>query len=172
MTTAVRVARAAIGLGGNVGDVAQAFRFAIERLGDEPGIANIAMSPLYATAPWGGIEQDRFLNAVAAFDATLPPRELMELLLVVEREAGRDRSRETRWGPRRLDLDLLLCGDAVIAGDGLQLPHPRLHERAFALVPLLDVWPDATIPGIGPARQALAALDPADVAAVIAGRVG
>lgn len=172
MIPAVRMARAAIGLGGNVGDVAQAFRFAIERLGDVPGVANIGMSPLYATAPWGGIEQDRFLNAVAVFDTTLLPRELMELLLEIEREAGRDRSRETRWGPRRLDLDLLLCGDAVVDDDGLQLPHPRLHERAFALVPLLDVWMDAAIPGIGPVRQALAALDPADVAAVIAGRVG
>lgn len=172
MTAAVRMARAAIGLGGNVGDVAQAFRFAIERLGDEPGIANIVLSPVYATAPWGGIEQDRFLNAVAVFDTMLPPHELMDLLLQVEREAGRDRSRETRWGPRRLDLDLLLHDDAVIVADGLQLPHPRLRDRAFALVPLLDAWPDAAIPGIGPARQALDALDPADVAAVIAGRVG
>lgn len=172
MTVEVRMARAAIGLGGNVGDVAQAFRFAIRRLGAAPGIVGIAMSPLYATAPWGGIEQDRFLNAVAVFDTTLSPRELMCLLLQVEREAGRDRSRETRWGPRRLDLDLLLHGDAVVAADGLQLPHPRLHERAFALVPLLDAWPDAGIPGIGPARQALDALDAADVTAVIAGRVG
>ncbi len=166
------VARAAIGLGGNVGDVPRAFRFAIERLGGESGIVNIAMSPLYATAPWGGIEQDRFLNAVAVFDTTLSPQELMELLLHVERAAGRDRNRETRWGPRRLDLDLLLHGDAVIDEAGLQLPHPRLHERAFALVPLLDAWPDAMISGIGPARRALDALDPADVAAVIAGRVG
>lgn len=172
MTATVRMARAAIGLGGNVGDVAQAFRFAIDRLGNEPGIANIVLSPLYATAPWGGIEQDRFLNAVAVFDTTLPPGELMALLLAVEREAGRDRSHETRWGPRRLDLDLLLHGDAVVACEGLQLPHPRLHERAFALVPLLDAWPDAAIPGVGLARQALDGLDPADVAAVIAGRVG
>ncbi len=172
MTAAVRPARAAIGLGGNVGDVPQAFRVAIERLGAEPGIANIVVSPLYATAPWGGIEQDRFLNAVAVLDTTLSPHALMELLLKIEREAGRDRRRETRWGPRRLDLDLLLHGDAVIAADGLQLPHPRLHERAFALVPLLDAWPDAAIPGIGPARQVLDALDPADIAAIIAGRVG
>lgn len=164
--------RAAIGLGGNVGDVPQAFRLAIGRLREESGIANIALSPLYATAPWGGIEQDRFLNAVAVFDTTLAPQELMQLLLQVERAAGRDRDRETRWGPRRLDLDLLLHGDAAIAGDGLQLPHPRLHERAFALVPLLDAWPDAVIPGIGRARRALDALDPVDVADVIAGRVG
>lgn len=164
--------RAAIGLGGNVGDVPQAFRFAIERLRGEPGIADVALSPLYATAPWGGIEQDRFLNAVAVFDSALSPQALMQLLLRIEREAGRDRDNETRWGPRRLDLDLLLHGDAVIDVDGLQLPHPRLHERAFALVPLLDAWPEAMIPGIGPARQALAALDPVAVADVIAGRVG
>ncbi|MBW8822744.1 MAG: 2-amino-4-hydroxy-6-hydroxymethyldihydropteridine diphosphokinase [Xanthomonadales bacterium] len=168
----IAAVRAAIGLGGNVGDVAQAFRFALERLGEAPGVAGIALSPLYATAPWGGIEQDRFLNAVAAFDTTLSPHELMQLLLRIEREAGRDRDRETRWGPRRLDLDLLLHGDTVTASNGLQLPHPRLHERAFALAPLLDAWPDAVIPGIGPAWRALDALDPADVADVIAGRVG
>lgn len=172
MTDTVRVARAAIGLGGNVGDVPPAFHFAIERLDGTPGIADIVLSSMYATAPWGGIEQDRFLNAVAVFDATLSPRELMDLLLRIEREAGRDRDRETRWGPRRLDLDLLLHGDAVVDVNGLQLPHPRLHERAFALVPLLDVWPDAAIPGLGSARQALDALDPTDVAAVISGRVG
>ena len=172
MIDAACAARAAIGLGGNVGDVPQAFRFAIERLRGAPGIANVALSPLYATAPWGGIEQDRFLNAVAVFDTVLSPQELMQLLLRIEREAGRDRGNEMRWGPRRLDLDLLLHGDTVVDAEGLQLPHPRLHERAFALVPLLDTWPQAMIPGIGPARQALDALDPAAVADVIAGRVG
>ena len=126
----------------------------------ESGISAIRLSPIYATAPWGVIEQDRFLNAVAVFDTTLPPRALMDLLLQVEREAGRDRGRESRWGPRRLDLDLLLHGDHVVDEDGLQLPHPRLAERAFALVPLLDAWPDAVIPGVGPARSALDALDP------------
>ncbi len=172
MNDTVRATRAAVGLGGNVGDVALAFRFAVDQLQAEPGIAGIGLSPTYATAPWGVIEQDRFLNAVAVFDTTIPPRELMALLLRIERDAGRDRANESRWGPRRLDLDLLLHGDSVIDEDGLQLPHPRLAERAFALVPLLDAWPDAVIPGIGPARRALDALDPQAVAGVIAGRVG
>lgn len=172
MSAAARATRAAIGLGGNVGDVAQAFRFAVARLGEDPAIAGLALSPLYATAPWGGIEQAPFLNAVAVFETTLPPQELMRLLLRIERDAGRDRGRETRWGPRRLDLDLLLHGDAVVDVAGLQLPHPRLAERAFALVPLLDVWPDAVVPGIGSARRALERLPREDVAAIIAGRVG
>ncbi|PNS07976.1 2-amino-4-hydroxy-6-hydroxymethyldihydropteridine diphosphokinase [Solilutibacter silvestris] len=164
--------RAAIGLGGNVGDVEAAFRFALERLSTDPHTTHATLSPLYATAPWGGIDQPRFLNAVAVIETTQPAQELMQQLLEIERAAGRDRANETRWGPRRLDLDLLLHGESVIDSDGLQLPHPRLAERAFALVPLLDVWPDAVIPGDGPARQALERLTQEDVAAVIAGRVG
>lgn len=172
MSIAVGAVRAAVGLGGNVGDVASAFAGARERLDAEAANAGIRVSPLYATAPWGGVEQERFLNAVAVFETTLSAPELMALLLRIERAAGRDRDREVRWGPRRLDLDLLLHGDHVLAADGLQLPHPRLAQRAFALVPLLDVWPDAVIPGIGTARQALERLPQADVAAVMAGRVG
>src|SRR5580765_7849587 len=143
MTAAVRAARVAIGLGGNVGDVEAAFRFALERLSADAHTTHAALSPLYATAPWGGIDQPRFLNAVAVIETTQSARELMKDLLEIERAAGRDRAHETRWGPRRLDLDLLLHGDAVIDTDGLSVPHPRLAERAFALVPLLDVWPDA-----------------------------
>ena len=172
MNDGARAVRAAIGLGGNVGDVAAAFRFAIARLEAEAGVSGIELSALYATAPWGVVEQDHFLNAVAVFDTTLSTRQLMVLLLRIERDAGRDRAHESRWGPRRLDLDLLLHGDGVIDEDDLQLPHPRLAERAFALVPLLDAWPDALIPGVGPARRALDALDPQAVAGVIAGRVG
>lgn len=164
--------RAAIGFGGNVGDVAQAFRFALDRLSADAHTTRAVLSPLYATEPWGGIDQPRFLNAVAVIETTRSPQALMQLLLEIERAAGRDRANETRWGPRRLDLDLLLHGDAVLVTDGLQLPHPRLAERAFALVPLLDAWPEAAIPGVGPARDALARLPRADVAAVIAGRVG
>lgn len=164
--------RAAIGLGGNVGDVALAFRFALERLSADPHTMNATLSPSYATEPWGGIDQPRFLNAVVVIETTHSPQALMQLLLEIERAAGRDRSNETRWGPRRLDLDLLLHGDAVVVTEGLHLPHPRLAERAFALVPLLDAWPGVEIPGVGPARQALVRLPREDVAAVIAGRVG
>jgi 2-amino-4-hydroxy-6-hydroxymethyldihydropteridine diphosphokinase len=90
-------------------------------------------------------------------DTTLSPRELLDGLLAIERGFGRDRAAEAgRWGPRVLDLDLLLHGDAVVHAPGLDVPHPHLHVRAFALVPLVEAWPDAVIPGLGPARDALA----------------
>ena len=88
---------------------------------------------------------------------------MLERLLAIEREFGRDRSREQRWGPRRLDLDLLLYGERVLDVPGLQLPHPRLHERAFALVPLLEVAPDAWIPGHGYARDAASGLERSNI---------
>ena len=85
--------------------------------------------------------------------------ELLEGLFAIERAYGRDRAREQRWGPRTLDLDLLMHGDAVIDIDGLTLPHPRMHERAFVLVPLVEIAPDLQVPGVGAARDALAALE-------------
>ena len=95
--------------------------------------------------------------------ASLAPRALLELLLAVEAEFGRHRVDGERWGPRTLDLDLLLHGDAVIDEPGLRVPHPHLHERAFALVPLLDVLPDARIPGYGAARDAVSVLEMSNI---------
>ena len=102
--------------------------------------------------------QPDFINAVAVLETALPARDLLDALLDIERACGRVRIDGERWGPRTLDLDVLLYGDAIIDEPGLRVPHPHLHERAFALLPLLDAWPDAVIPGIGPARECAAAM--------------
>jgi 2-amino-4-hydroxy-6-hydroxymethyldihydropteridine diphosphokinase len=157
-----------IGLGGNVGDVAAAMARALDALGALPDSALVATSRLYRTPAWGVTDQPDFINAVARLDTPLSPRALLEALLAIERDAGRTRLADgsDRWGPRTLDLDLLLYGDRVIDEPGLHVPHPRLHERAFALVPLVEIAADAVIPGVGPARDALAAMAPADIEAL------
>lgn len=150
------MSRAAIGLGANLGDAVATVHTAFEAIATIAGTRLVARSSLYRTPAWGGIEQPDFINAVALVETDLPARALLDALLAIERVHGRDRSRETRWGPRALDLDVLLFGDTVIDQPGLTVPHPRLHQRAFALLPLLEAWPDASIPGIGPARDCLA----------------
>lgn len=151
--------RAVVGLGSNLGDRAQRLRDAFAALARLPRTRLLETSVLYRTPAWGMTEQPDFLNAAAALDTLLPPRALLDALLSIEAAAGRERTSETRWGPRTLDLDLLLYGDSILDEPGLLVPHPRLHVRAFALVPLLDVAPDAMIPGHGRARDALAALE-------------
>lgn len=142
--------RAYVGLGGNVGDVAAALQAAFDALDALPGTQLAARSRLYRTPAWGRTTQPDFINAVAAIDTALSPQALLDALLAIERAHGRDRDAEDgRWGPRRLDLDLLLHGDAVLDQPGLQLPHPRLHERAFVLVPLAEVAPALVVPGLG-----------------------
>ena len=148
--------RARIGLGGNVGDSVATLRAALLDLDALPLTQLLRASKLYRTPAWGLVEQPDFVNAVALLDTTLGARELLDGLLGVERAFGRER--RGRWGPRVLDLDLLLYGDAIIDEPGLHVPHPHLHERAFALLPLLEIDPEARIPGRGPARDALAAL--------------
>lgn len=133
--------RAVIGIGGNVGDVAQAFREALGELDRAEGVRVVAASSLYRTAPVGGVEQDDFLNAAALLDVALGPVQLLQLLLAVE--SGHGRTREVHWGPRTLDLDLLWYEGVVLAAPGLIVPHPRLHERRFALQPLVEVAPFA-----------------------------
>lgn len=151
--------RAVVGLGGNLGDAAATIRAALPALDVLPDTRLIRGSRLYRTPPWGRRDQPDFVNAAALLETTLPPRALLDGLLSVERAFGRDRTAENgRWGPRTLDLDLLLYGDRVVDEPGLAVPHPCLHERAFALLPLVEVWPEAEIPGIGPARAALAAM--------------
>lgn len=149
---------AAIGLGANLGDAAATLRDAIAELARLPETGLLRASRLYRTPAWGRIEQPDFINAVALVDTGLPARDLLDALLAVERAFGRVRLDGERWGPRTLDLDLLLYGDATIDEPGLRVPHPHLHERAFALLPLLDAWPEAEIPGIGPARDRAAAM--------------
>lgn len=145
-----------LGLGGNLGDVPATLREAIDALAALPGVRLRAVSSFYRTPAWGMTAQPDFVNAVVALETTLEPAALLEAMLGIERRAGRDRGDDApRWGPRTLDLDLLLYGDQVLDLPGLQVPHPRLHERAFALLPLVEIAPEAVIPGIGPARARL-----------------
>lgn len=107
----------------------------------------VAVSSLWATAPIGGPPQDGYLNAVVVIDTVVGPRPLLEGCLRIEKAAGR--TRREKWGPRLLDLDLLLYGDATIDSPGLRVPHPRMTDRRFVLAPLAEVWPDAVVPGYG-----------------------
>ncbi len=142
------VPRAYIGLGSNLGDREQTIREALASL-DAAGVMVAAVSTLVDTEPVGVVDQPRFLNGVAAVDTELGPRELLDLLLDVERRFGRRRDGAVPHGPRTLDLDLLLYGDAEIDEPGLHVPHPRLHERAFVLAPLAEVAPGLEVPGKG-----------------------
>jgi 2-amino-4-hydroxy-6-hydroxymethyldihydropteridine diphosphokinase len=133
-------------------------RNALARLRAEPGIAVLAVSPFQDTEPVGYLEQPRFLNAAAALETALSAGELLERLLSIELGLGRTRE-GPRFGPRTIDLDLLLYGDEVIAEPGLTVPHPRLHERRFALEPLFALDPGLFIPGRGPVATLLAGLE-------------
>jgi 2-amino-4-hydroxy-6-hydroxymethyldihydropteridine diphosphokinase len=145
------VTRAYVGVGANLGDREATIRAA---LGALPGV--VGVSELRETEPVGVVDQPPFLNGAVALETELGPRQLLETLLVVERELGRER-RERR-GPRTIDLDLLLYGDETIDEPGLTVPHPRLHERSFALEPLLDLDPGLSIPGRGRVEDLLAGL--------------
>ena len=140
---------ACIGLGSNVGDREAHLRAAMEGLRALPRTEVLAMSDLIQTEPVGPIAQGAYLNGAAAIRTWLPARELLAGLLGIERSRGRDRSREQRWGPRTLDLDLLLYGDQVIAEPGMNVPHPRLAERMFVLVPLAQIAPGMAVPPLG-----------------------
>ncbi|HEY5970884.1 MAG TPA: 2-amino-4-hydroxy-6-hydroxymethyldihydropteridine diphosphokinase [Pseudoxanthomonas sp.] len=152
-----------VGLGGNLGDPAATLRAALQALDRLLATRLLRGSRLYRTPAWGLEQQADFVNAVAMLETGLGARELLDALLATEREFGRERESGQRWGPRTLDLDLLLHGDAVIDEPGLHVPHPHLHMRAFALVPLLEIAPDTLIPGRGSARDALAALETSDI---------
>jgi 2-amino-4-hydroxy-6-hydroxymethyldihydropteridine diphosphokinase len=160
--------QAFVGLGGNLGDSAATLTAALRALDALPQTRVMRASQLYRTAAWGVTDQPDFINAVALLHTRRTPRQLLEDLLEIERHAGRHRLEDgsDRWGPRTLDLDLLLYGDARIDEPGLHVPHPRLHERAFVLVPLAEIAPDASIPGVGTAAQALARMAPAQVEGV------
>lgn len=159
-----------IGLGSNLGDSVAVLRAALRALDSLPRSRLLRASRLYRTPAWGVREQPDFVNAVAMLETALPARELLAAMLEIEREAGRARRADgsDRWGPRTLDLDLLLFGEARIDEPGLHVPHPHLHERAFALVPLLEIAPDARIAGVGAASQALARIAPAEIEALVA----
>jgi 2-amino-4-hydroxy-6-hydroxymethyldihydropteridine diphosphokinase len=145
------VFRAYVGLGANLGDREHAIRQAAELLGAR------RLSTIRETEPWGLADQPRFLNAVAEVDAEQPPRAFLERLLEVERSLGRRRS-GPRWGPRTIDLDLLVYGDEIVDEPGLTVPHPRLPERLFVLEPLAELDPSLKIPGMGTVSSLLAKL--------------
>jgi len=138
---------ALIALGGNIGDVRATFQKAISNICGMTQASLLARSADYATPPWGGIEQDRFINACIEIETDLDPHALLFTLHKIEKRFGRDRANEQRWGPRTLDLDLLAYDDAVINQPGLILPHPRLFERAFVLMPLSEIAPNRRIAG-------------------------
>jgi 2-amino-4-hydroxy-6-hydroxymethyldihydropteridine diphosphokinase len=151
------VARAYVGLGANLGDREATLREAIARLGAREGVAVVAVSSFRETDPVGFADQPRFLNGALALETDLSPAELLEALLAVERSLGRTRE-GPRYGPRTIDLDLLLYGADVVDEPGLTVPHPRLHERAFALEPLAELDPGLAVPGRGPVQTLLANL--------------
>ncbi len=136
-----------IALGGNVGDVRATFRGAIADVCAMAQARLTARSSDYATPPWGEANQARFVNACIEIETSLDPRALLSLLQKVELKFGRDRNNGRRWGPRTLDLDLIAYDDVTLQTTGLTLPHPRLFERAFVLVPLAEIAPDRKIAG-------------------------
>ncbi len=143
-------ARAIIGLGANIEPRLDYIQRAVARLREIDGARVIAISSIYESAPWGGVDQPEFLNAAALAEVSLEPLELLDALQLIERDLGRDRSPDAqRWGPRTIDLDILLFGNRVIDHPRLTVPHAHLLERAFALRPLLDVEPDAIDPRDG-----------------------
>lgn len=150
---------AAIGMGGNLGEAADTLQAAFVALEALPATRLLQPSRLYRTPAWGNVQQPDFVNAVALLETSLSAKVLLDALLDIERDFGRDRDHSARWGPRTLDLDLLLYGDAVIDEPGLTVPHPYLHERAFALLPLVEIAPEARIPGRGRAAALLAGVD-------------
>jgi 2-amino-4-hydroxy-6-hydroxymethyldihydropteridine diphosphokinase len=147
-----------IGIGSNLDDPERQVRAAIDALMRLPRTTFLRGSRLYRTAPWGKADQPAFVNAAAAISTELSPRELLDALLAIERAQGRERAGE-RWGPRVIDLDVVVYGDARIDEPGLHVPHPHSGERAFVLLPLADLDPELEIPGQGRVRALLERVD-------------
>lgn len=150
--------RAFIGLGGNLGHTRRTLETAIDRLGGHAAIRTTGRSRFYRTPPWGHVDQPDFVNAAIAVETSLTPHELLDVLLDTERLFGRVRDGE-RWGPRTLDLDLLAYDALALHDERLTLPHPRMAERAFVLLPLADLDPDFFIAGQGRVSALLETLD-------------
>jgi len=152
------MAEAFIALGGNVGDVRATFDRAIAGLCRDESVRLVARSSDYRTPPWGVTEQPPFINAVIAVATSLTPHRLLARTQECEQMLGRNRARERRWGPRTIDIDLLAYDDLVLTDQDLVLPHPRMLERAFVLVPLAEIAPDRLIAGMK-VKDALARVD-------------
>lgn len=148
-------------LGSNLGDRAGTMAKAVGLIA-RTGLKIIARSSLYETPPWGPVPQGPYLNMVVAVETELSARELLNMLLGVEHAFGRDRTREVRFGPRTIDIDILLYGDDVVDEPDLEIPHPRMMERAFALIPLSELAPDLVVGGVA-VKAALEGLDRAGI---------
>ena len=157
------MARAFLGLGGNVGDSRATLDRAVAMLNDGRDIKVLARSSDYQTPPWGVESQAPFVNLCLAVETTLAPRQLLSRIHEVEQSLGRDRARETRWGPRTCDIDILSYGNTALNEPDLMLPHPRMFERGFVLMPLAEIAPDAVIGG----RRAMDALKTADITGIV-----
>ena len=157
MIARTAAAEAFVGLGANLENPLQQVRQAIAELDAIERTRVLVASSLYRSAPVGYADQPDFINAVAKLQTRLSPHELLDALHVIENRHGRRRS--VRNAPRTLDLDLLLYGMLVVHEEGLTLPHPRMHERAFVLLPLAEIAPDAPLPGHAPVSQLLAQVD-------------
>lgn len=138
-----------LALGSNLGDRHAHLRFALGALAALPGTTLLGVSGILETDPVGPVPQGKYLNAAAAIETRLGPHDLLARLHGIERAAGRDRATGERWGPRTLDLDLLLYAGVILNGPGLTVPHPRLHERLFVLEPLSQIAPSLIVPGLG-----------------------
>lgn len=149
--------RAYLCLGANLGEPRETLRCAADLL-ERAGLTISRRSAFYRTPPWGPVPQPDYVNQVLEVCSPVGPRDLLALALLVERELGRDRAREERYGPRRIDIDILLFGAKSVSEEDLVLPHPRLLERAFALVPLTEIAPDIVVAGV----KAAAALEKLD----------
>jgi 2-amino-4-hydroxy-6-hydroxymethyldihydropteridine diphosphokinase len=152
------MAKAFLGLGGNVGDSRTILDRAVTLLDDGKDIRLLARSSNYQTPPWGVENQAPFLNLCLAVETTLTPHQLLRRIQDVERELGRNRAAETRWGPRTCDIDILSYDDLALNDPDLVLPHPRMFERGFVLMPLAEIAPDAVIGGRR-VKDALKAVD-------------
>jgi 2-amino-4-hydroxy-6-hydroxymethyldihydropteridine diphosphokinase len=152
------MAEALIALGGNVGDVRATFDRALATFCDGNDVRLTARSSDYSTPPWGVEDQPAFVNCCISVETRLPPKALLARAQATERAFGRDRAHEQRWGPRTLDIDLIAYDDVAMDEPDLTLPHPRLFERAFVLIPLIEIVPDRAIAGV-PLTDALARID-------------
>lgn len=136
---------ASLGLGGNIGDPPAAMAQALDVLSHHENCRLVAVSQLYRTPPWGKLDQADFFNCCALIGTALGPEKLLDLCLDIER--GMKRVRNERWGPRTIDIDVLTYGDDIITTDRIEIPHPRMTERAFVLMPLADIAPDMIVEG-------------------------
>lgn len=157
--------KAWLGLGSNLQRPAAQLQTALDKLSQLAGVELLRVSGFYRTPPWGDGQQDDFINAVALIETSLEPVPLLKALQSVENDMGRRRSNR-RWGPRIIDIDLLLYGGLQLRSEELELPHPRMHERAFVLVPLCELDASLRIPARGVAGELLRTLDSSGISAL------